>query len=620
LVVLVAWVLPGAWDARVLPIAIVAVLPGLLAVAPWRHCSWGDLVLALAPAVSALAVAVVSPYGDAGVVSLSRWTYLGLLLIGVCAFARTPERRTAVVVVAALLLGWAFTQAWLPWWGHEDTAHPMVGQFYSANPFGSAMLAGVLLASALALTADGLPARVGFAIAPLCASGVFLSGSRAAIGLAAIGAGVAVAIAVFRMGARVLVRAAALVAACALFFVFLTSAVFFPDGRAGTAAGDKRSSGQTVSSTSSVRVEYWRSAWAEFRSEPLVGGGSGSYFPHSRLTMPPGVERATLAHNEPIGALAEGGLMHGLPVLVFFLLAGAACTRALLRLKPGDAGSPAAAAAAIAAGALVAHGLLDIGLAFPALLGVLALLLGVVRAAHSRPPRRAARPAGVIALLAGLTLAGTYVAGSHQRVDDDVRRPTADAAPLPGVRDARALVAALQLQAAGASTAPADRVLADSERLVRFDGNVQADRIAVLLRKGRIDAAGRAAARLAQESRDAAPRLVLPLADVLVREGETDLAADLLGYEAWMRTPQSPALVDQFAELAAAAAGSGGVDSLAARCAATRFPSEASVAGRRLTPAGVTPPTDGTCQAWSRAAAGSWERSLHFLRGAGVKH
>ncbi|MBK5308270.1 MAG: O-antigen ligase family protein [Frankiaceae bacterium] len=616
LLVLVGWVLPRAWGATVLPVAIAAALPGVLVVRPWRHVRPAVALILLAPAVAALAVAVVSPYGDAGVISLSRWSYVGLLALGTAAFARSAARQLALVAAVLAMGIFEFAQAWLPWWGHEDTSHPMIGQFYSANPFGSAMLCGVLLAVGTALLARRDVARLGFLVAPFCACGVWFSGSRGAILLAAGGSLLLGAIAVRSGARRAVMRLGLLVVITGAVYALLTSSVFFPDGRGESSAAGKSAAGQTVSSTTSVRVDYWRAGWSEFTANPVVGGGSGSYFAYGRLHSPAGAERATLAHNEPLGALAEGGLLLGLPLLAFYLLAAGACLRVVSRSLLAPESVPGVRiAAAVAAGGLLAHSLLDIGLAFPALLGTLGLLIGVSLAGIEPGPAETRRAAiGWVAVLVLVAAFATYVASSYAHVRAGTRSISATQdGPFPGVRDARAAVGRLHALAVADTATDQESALrtalAETADLAVFDGNVQADRIAVLMRLGDHARALAAAQRLAERSRRLAPEHLIPLAREIAAAGDPALAVDLLAFEAWSRFSAEPALLAQLARLVSASQDIGGAASLGSRCATNRFPAGASVSGRLLADSGMAAPRADECEAWSRQGSMAWERA-----------
>lgn len=616
LLVLVSWVLPGAWDATVLPVAIAAALPGVLAVRPWQYVPPVVSAVLLAPAVAALAVAALSPYGDAGVVSLARWSYLGLLTLGATAFARTGVRQFALVAAVLALGIYEFAQAWLPWWGHEDTSHAMIGQFYSANPFGGAMLCGVLLAGGVALLGRRDVSRLGFIVAPFCACGVWFSGSRGAILLGAAGMLLLWALAARSSLGRAVTRLAILVVATGAMFALLTSPLFFPDGRGESSVAGKVAAGQTVSSTSSIRVDYWRAAWSEFTAHPVVGGGSGSYFPYGRLHSPAGAERATLAHNEPLGALAEGGLLQGLPLLALYLLAAGACLRVLRRgVSAGDRFASVRIAAAVAAGGVLAHSLLDIGLAFPALLGTLALLMGVVLASPQPAAPTARRAAtGWVVVLALLASTASYVAVSYAQVRHGMRNiGVTQAGPLPGIRDARAVVGRLHALAladtASVQESASREVLADTAEVAGFDGNIQADQIAVLMRLGEHAQARAAALGLAERSRRLAPQHVIPLAREIAATGHPSVAADLLAFEAWSRFATEPELVPQWAQLVSVSQDIGGAGALGPRCAATRFPAGARFSGRLLAGTSSAAPTTDECETWSRQGSLAWERA-----------
>ncbi len=257
-------------------------LPCLVVLRPWRYCSTRSVLLVFcAPAVGAGCVAALAPYGDGGAISLGRWGYFSGIVLATAAFA--PNGRAAdgaVSLVALLLTGLQqFAQGWLAWWGGGTSVDgPMLGTIYSANPFGSLVLAFALMAAAVAVLAPAPLRRLGMLVAPVCATAVVLSAARAAMLLLVCGVLVLALIAVRVQGVRGLGRCTSVVALSWLVLTLSTSSLVFPGGQDPLDTTTyKQASGQTLGSTSSVRLEFWNAAAGEFRDFPLLGGGNGSY-------------------------------------------------------------------------------------------------------------------------------------------------------------------------------------------------------------------------------------------------------------------------------------------------------------------------------------------------------
>jgi O-antigen ligase len=529
--VLLTWavhVLParGGWSPYVVPVAGLLALPALVVLRPWRHCPPWLLALAGAPAVGAVVVAVAAPFGDGGPVSLSRWGYAGLLLLTAAAFARTPTRRQAVVVVVLLTGLLQYSQAWLPWWG-AGGERAMVGTLYSANPFGGLMLALALLAAGVGVLSPPRLRRLGWVVAPLAGCGVVLSGARSAVLLLVGGWLLLAAVAARLSGRGALLRLGATVVATWLVLGATTGQLPGLSAQTTLDTTGKQASGQTLDSTTQLRLDFWRAAWAAFTDQPLVGGGSGSYAGASRAAMAPAAERSPFAHNEPLGALAEGGLALGVPVIA--LLAGALVLFAA-RLASGllapQRARPEELAAALGGGALVGHGLLDITLVFPAVLGLVVLLLAVCLPVADGPAPAApgrARVGLCAAVVAALALCACYVGASHDRAGvSGTANAAGSTAPLPPLSDARLVLARADALLADGDTGP-EPLLESSQELAllaRVDPGVDVRRVELLADAGQGRAATALARELAQRHGGVAPLLVVPYAERLAAEGE----------------------------------------------------------------------------------------------------
>lgn len=549
------YVLParGGWQVNVVPVACAAALIPLLVLRPWRHCATWLIAVACAPAAGAILVATLSPYGDGGPVSVSRWAYFALLVLATASYARTHERRVVALCVVLLAGLHQYAQAWVPWWGGDDGAvRVMTGTLYSANPFGGLMLTFALVAGCIAVLGAGRIRRLGWLVAPLCASGVFLSAARAAVLLLLAGTVVLAALAARKAGRAGLLRVVALVALSWVVLFGTTSSLFFEGGRGALAGVDsKDSTGQTVSSTSGIRVDFWTAAWGEWRDEPVVGGGVGSYSGDSRMRMAPGAQRSPFAHNEVLGSLAEGGVALGIPVLAALLAAGALFARPILnaaRVSPPRADA-LQIAAGLGGGALLAHAMVDFPLSFPAILGLLGLLVGCCASGSTVGGRASRVRWGVLSLgVSAVVVSGLYVGISHDRagvsgrasLDAVSAEGRVMAAPLPGVRDARVPIARAERLARQAN--PSLDAVRQAERelqpFLRLDMALHRISVDLLVLQGRDEEALELARWLAETVRGQAPILVSPLAERLLAAGSREQAFDVLAVEVYTRATE----------------------------------------------------------------------------------
>lgn len=614
-VVVLIWafyVLParGGWEQYVVPTACLALLPSLLVLRPWRNCSPSLMVLASAPALGAVVVAAASPYGDGGPISLSRWGWFAGVLVATAAFARTPNRR-AGVVVAVLLVGLQqYASGWLAWWGGGDTVDgPMLGTIYSANPFGSLMLGFALCGAAVALLAPVRLRRLGWVTAPLCACGVALSASRLAMLLLVCGVLLLTVLAARAHGPRGVLRAGALIAVTWAVLTVSTSSIFFTGGEdqdALAATSQKGQSGQTLDSTTGVRFEYWSAAWGQFRDDPLLGAGSGSYMGNSRLRMPAGAERSPFAHNEVLGALAEGGLPLGVPVLAVFVVGLVLPARrvwsALVRPAPAGDLWPALA---VGVAAVLVHALADFALVFPAILGLVAVLMGACGVSQRRDPGGSRAGAGTATLaVVAVLLGGAYLGFSHDRSGVSSAAP-ASTSPLPGLRDGRVVLAEARaaLVEPGRDVARARGAERAVAELAPYDGNVELMRLRLVAASGRPGEALSGTRELAARSAAAAPLLLLPYAEMLADSGRRDDAFDLLAGHVHQRAAESGRVRRQLLELLDQARRIAGTQEPGWSCTVQALLDEGVPADTPALAGSVSLTTDDRCTAWAARSA-----------------
>jgi hypothetical protein len=245
-------------------------------------------------------------------------------------------------------------------------------------------------------------------------------GRRLAIAIALIAVAAAfVPVALERAGARFGVNAAArrrlLLVAAVLLAALLAAGLVRVGGPQGAVRRayhafnapaplvGQDASGRLFSLSGSNRSEYWRVAWREWKDNPVLGGGAGSFqrfwLRHRGNDLP-----VRDAHSLYLETLAELGPL-GLALLL------CALATPLLAVRRAR-GSPLAAGAFGAYVAYLVHAGIDWDWEMPAVT-VAALACGIAlllaaRGTEGRPLRRASRAAGVTAaaVLVGLALFG----------------------------------------------------------------------------------------------------------------------------------------------------------------------------------------------------------------------
>lgn len=476
----------GGLHDRSTALGVLAAVPALLLTRPWQNVGRMTLSLLACVAGGGLLVLTVTPPGWAQADSVAAHLAGGLAFVVVAAYARSAERRLAVVIVLVLALLFQFTQAWLPWWGGADPNKLLVGTFYWHNPLGAYFTGLGLLAGAVAVLGRAPVQRPAFLTAPFAAVGVILSTSRASLALLVLGwlgVGLLAGTATPRLPA--LLRWLAVPVATGGLLAFLTSGVFFPgesfEGPAAAATTSNASSpagerGLTSLSSSGVyRVEWADAAVQAWLDKPLLGQGFGSFAATSPSRLPEGTPRSLYVHNAYVEALTAGGLVFGGPVtlaaLTLLLMSARAGWRALRSSEPDRA---LTAGAALATGALLAHAGVDFDWHYPTLLVLVGVTGGIVCAA-APPTRRRATRAGIVlpvlSAVVALAVLATY-AEAHGRLASNVRDgPTATRATRlldsqwPLTRDSRIVLAALRASIVVPRSGP-DR-LSSSDQVAR---------------------------------------------------------------------------------------------------------------------------------------------------------
>jgi hypothetical protein len=545
--ILALYVLPrrGGWEPSVVPTACALLLPCVLVQRPWRRVPAWQLMVAGGPAAGGLVVAVAAPFGDGGPISLARWGLAGSALLLARAFAVDRRRREAVVVAALLTGVWAVASAWEPWLAALDSGRYMTGPLTSANPFGGLCLAVAVTSAAAALLGRRALALTGWVAAPVASLGVVLSASRGATLLLLLSALLIGALVGRARGVRGLLAASVLgLTTWGLLLLATSPYVTGAEGAALRGMAEKQAAGQTVSSTTGVRVDFWYAAARQFLESSAVGGGSGSYAGSSRQYMAPAAQLSPFAHNEALGSLAEGGLVLGVPVLlVLSTAAGTSILRSWQLLRAPARAEAAVTAAALGAGVLVAHAQVDYVLSFPFVLALLGLLLGAALAA---PGPCAGDPSArkrvlTAAVLVTVISSGTLLGVVHDSAGVSSRAvvPSADHSAVQAgpLRDGRLLIAAAEASTRGQEVdrEASGRLAEDLEPLADIDPAVQGLRVHLLARSGQAAAATALAARTAQDGAERWPLLLVPYAERLVADGRPHDAYELLAAEAFRR-------------------------------------------------------------------------------------
>jgi O-antigen ligase len=530
-------------DRGVLLVGLSTCLPVLVGVRAWL-LPWRVLAVAAALPVSVLGVGVLAAGGTAGVGRGAGYAYGALLALAALGWATSSRRRTAAVVAVLLVVLDQFTQAWLPWWGSGDAGSLVVGTFYWHNQFGAFCLGGAALALGLGHLAQGRVRLLAVGVGAFAVLGVMLSGSRAALFALVAAWAVCLLLGVCAHGFRRAVSWTTAHAASTLAVgAFLVSPVFFPRwglpwGPVGRRLGEGSLDGSTTD-----RWEFWVAGARLAADHPWTGPGLETFGEMSRPLLSPGVVLAADPHNELVRGFAEGGLVGGLPVLAVVLLASAMALRSLREVwRPGALSvDPGRWAALVAAGALVAHALVDFDWSYPALSAVAGICLGVAGAplvgraraqSRGRPPAAEKRSPAVGAVLISLAvLAAGTCAGLQLRADHALGTPGASDdrsalnALVPDHRLASSVLAA-EVTAGRPSSPAAERawpILAERASVDATSGVVLVE---LLGDAGRHDEALDVSAELVERAGDRAVPFMLRRAAALAAAGRVEDGAE----------------------------------------------------------------------------------------------
>ncbi len=531
----------GGQAPYTLALVTASALPLLFVSGAARRVPLRALAFVLLPGAVALGLNSVSATGWSGLGEAAAWWYAALLGLGVVSYARTPARRQLVAALVLLVGTEQMYQAWFAWWGSGDRQALMVGTFFWHNPFAAFQAAISLVALAVAMRATGWLRRLGLVLAPWLAAGVWLSGSRAGLAL-----WVLAVLALVALGARTWRQAATVGAASvgSLALAWLLASPVLMGGAAGSGGSGVGAAGRTEAAEGNflIRLDYWRAA-ARLASHHLwTGSGFGSFAGAGAPYMPADKSASSAVHNGWLQAMVDGGLVLALPVIAVTGWLAIRAVRRLLSARHAGA-DPVAIGAASGVVLLLAHALFDLDWAYPALLALFAVLVGLlpwrlqaVAAPRSgRLSRWGVAPIPVVAVLAAvgvLTVGAALVDGAQrvqdrpavgwQRVVDQVLPVRALAARLPSESQQIAV-----LLAARTLAPPAVRdALAQTVRASADDPVLAQYRAFAMVALGDVDAGlAESAARYPAAPR---PKTVLARAEVLVAAGDTRGAVDLV--------------------------------------------------------------------------------------------
>ncbi len=134
---------------------------------------------------------------------------------------------------------------------------------------------------------------------------------------------------------------------------------------AGTQA--RASAGGTADASSVYRVQMWHEAVIVFDHHPAAGVGYGGIGIESAAKLTPATwPRSPLAHNDYLQALAEGGLLLGVPFLAACAAIGVGLLRGL-RSRARRRVLDVRTGLIVGAAALMAHAAIDFDWTYPAL-------------------------------------------------------------------------------------------------------------------------------------------------------------------------------------------------------------------------------------------------------------
>jgi len=367
--------------------AAAVVVVALIAAKPWQRLRVGTLALAVAVAIAALTVCFVTPPGWFGGTRASSYGVAAGAFVAVASYARSVRRAYLIGAIVATAGAVQFCWSFVAWWGGRDQSIPMVGTFYWHNQYAAFLLAPALVALPLLVNHRPPWRLVGWVVAPLAAAGVVYSSSRGGLGIL-IGGWLLIGVLACRVkpnrGALVRWLAASVLAAGVTLAI--SGPPFFSASASPFAGTQARSSaGGTADASTSYRLQMWHEAVIVFDHHPAVGVGYGALESTAAKLTPATWPRSPLAHNDYLQALAEGGLLLGVPFLAACVAIGVGLLRGL-RSRARRRVLDVRTGLIVGAGALMAHAAIDFDWTYPALFTLAAIVSAAAIAPALRRP------------------------------------------------------------------------------------------------------------------------------------------------------------------------------------------------------------------------------------------
>lgn len=378
------WATALTWGAGgnqplVLSVTAALCIPAILCVRPWERLNRLTIGVATAVAVAPWIVVLTAPTGFNGADAAGSYVVGAITVIIIAGWANTTSRVWLAIgfLLAASFL--EFARAFWPWLGSSDPNTPMVGTFYYLNSFGAFMIPGVILGITVVLR-DIKPLRIaGLVIAPLSFAGVLYSTSKGsqislAIGLLVIGV---LGVVCFRWSG--LIRLATVAVLSALVSFAVAGPPFFSVGVASAIPGTstlKRVEGSEIWYNGlSARLDWMGDSFVVLANWPITGSGFHSLAVASHLVDRP--IPSAFVHNSYLQALAEGGLVLGLPFVGGCLAIAFIGARWVFRsFRNPEHFLPAGISVALLA--VMLHSFFDWDWNFPAAMMQAAILAGLV--------------------------------------------------------------------------------------------------------------------------------------------------------------------------------------------------------------------------------------------------
>lgn len=370
----------GGRDAGAATVATVLALPAVFLGRAWRRAAPIELAACAAIPLAAILVPLMTPLALSNVADLNVYFYAPVLYLGLRGYVIDSKRRRLLMIGLLILGVFEIAQILPAWRGHNSTTAQVIGTFFWHNAFGAFSASIATFALAVAVWSDGPERLFSAIVAATFLATTVLSTSRASELLLALAVACLVAVTAIRRDARsAATLGVVLLAGFGVFHLF-TDLVAGPGGALTHAvtAPDRNFGGSEAS-----RLYWWTSALKLFATSPIASHGFGSFAllgPHYAPTTAPW---SRWAHSGPLQALADGGLLLGLPVLAITGAMALAFIRVVGRAaRQGARVNGVRLGAAVGGLVLLAHACLDFDWQYPVLFALPGVMLVLVLPAH----------------------------------------------------------------------------------------------------------------------------------------------------------------------------------------------------------------------------------------------